>query len=271
MDYWKRFWTVVWADFKKSTRSLLVGLLLAIAILVFQILYGVISHAQERGAYWSITWPYLAVFAIYLMINGFRAVPKLDSDLRKEIALLQTHLAAHVVVTGLDKSDPKLEAEFLDERALGDKTSSLLLTNRGSGTAYMVRIFPLKLKERTLGFPQFVEILEASNSARFEPFVGEQWGYDSHHDFVRALSEEWVTRGDCKHVREVIVPARIDYEDAEGNRFEADFELLYHGGQGYNHPEKHNCIECRNFLYRRIPVGLTSEPASSDLAIGAIS
>ncbi|MGC2161995.1 MAG: hypothetical protein WA634_08820 [Silvibacterium sp.] len=269
-DYLRRFGLALWQDAVPWARDNILWAALMAVLPAITVYFRSPQHSIDWTMIRAALWLYLAVLTIYLLIHGLRAARKLDSELLKQIAFLQTQLAGQVVITGLDKSDPKIEAEFVDERVFGDKSSSLRLTNRGDGAAYMVRVFPLKLTKRTLTFPYFAESLEGSNSARFTPFVGEQWGYDSHHDFVRALSEEWVKRDNYQNVREVVVPARIDYEDAEGNRFEADFELLYHGGQGYNHPERHKCIECRNFTYRRIPLGITLQSVPSNSVSGTI-
>jgi hypothetical protein len=41
---------------------------------------------------------------------------------------------------------------------------------------------------------------------------------------------ERLVRRTSADVRESVVPARIDFEDENGARLEANFELLYHGG-----------------------------------------
>jgi hypothetical protein len=45
----------------------MVGLLLAVAIMAFQIRYGIISRAQANGAYWSLAWPYMGLVAAILI------------------------------------------------------------------------------------------------------------------------------------------------------------------------------------------------------------
>jgi hypothetical protein len=200
-------------------------------------------------------WLYLSALTIYLIFHCLKTIRKLDDENIQTIAKLNAKLTTEVVITDLLDSDPRVEAEFVDERSLGDKSSSLLLTNRGVHAAHMVRVLPIKLKERTLIFPHIEEIIDPSATARFAPFVGRQWGYDSHSDLVRAMSEQWIKTRNSPDVRECVVPAKIDFEDDTGTRFEASFELLYHGGQGYNHPDRHKSIECQNFVYRRIPKG----------------
>ncbi len=53
------------------------------------------------------------------------------------------------------------------------------------------------------------------------------------------------------------MPARIDYEAEDGTRFEASFEIRYHGGFANYNPDHRTIAECRSFTYRRIPKGIT--------------
>jgi hypothetical protein len=72
----------------------------------------------------------------------------------------------------------------------------------------------------------------------------------------RTLSEEWVSTKNIHEVRESVIPARVDYEDEDGTRFEARFEILYHGGFASYNPDHRTIAECRSFTYRRIPNGI---------------
>jgi len=238
-------------------QQLVFGASIAGLILWQQIRRGLITAPTIKANVMAVGEPYGLVVGAIIVWHMVRTAYLLYLEDQAEIESLNEKLAAKVVITGLHDTDPRVEAVFVDERVLGDKSSSLRLTNRGAETAYMVRIFPVKLKQRILTFPDLAEVLENSHSARFAPYVGDQWGYDSHWDFVRAMSEEWASYPDYSTRREVVVAARIDFENSQGVRFEANFELLYHGGQGYNNPEKHKSIECRNFAYRRIPLGIT--------------
>ena len=131
----------------------------------------------------------------------------------------------------------------------------LQLKNAGVSTAFWVRIFPLKLSKRTLYFPCVSDSIEPTDYRRFRADVGSQWGSDSQHDLIRAMSEEWSSLENSATHREVLVPLRIDYENAEGVKYEVSLELLYHGGKMWNQPADFKCIECRNFQYRRIVTG----------------
>jgi len=162
------------------------------------------------------------------------------------------------VVTGLYDGDPRITVIFIDERKEVIPTAhcaSLELKNSGDSDALWVRIAPLKLQRRTLYFTAVSPQISPTDYSRFYAEVGDQWGSDRHHDLIRAMSEEWSSRLDCETHREVVVPMRIDYENADGVFFQMSFEMLYHGGKGLNQPNDFKCIECRKFTYRRIVPG----------------
>jgi hypothetical protein len=174
-------------------------------------------------------------------------------------------------ITGLHQNDPVIVASFIDERKEPipvQRTASLELKNKGKSKAQWVQIAPLRLRNRILHFPHITESINPTDYRRFYAEVGDQWGYDSTHDLIRAMSEEWSSLGD-QTIREVTVPMRVDYADEFGVRFEAHFEMLYHGGKGWNQPADFKCIECRNFTYRRIiSGGALPLPRESLLVLG---
>ena len=63
----ERFATRFGAHLLRSFREQIVGGVLAVLILVFQLQYGLIRKAEEQGAWWSITWPYLILAALLIL------------------------------------------------------------------------------------------------------------------------------------------------------------------------------------------------------------
>lgn len=162
------------------------------------------------------------------------------------------------IITGLHDNDPRIEVSFIDERKevlSVPHSAALELKNAGSSDALWVRIAPLKLRSRILYFFQVEDAIAPTDFRRFHAEVGKQWGYDSNHDFIRAMSEEWVSHEDRVTRREIVVPMLVSYENAQGVHYELSFQLLYHGGKGWNQTGDVKCIECRNFSYRRIVPG----------------
>ncbi len=257
MAYWSRFLHALSKDSVPWARDniLVAGAMAVIPAFLIYLL------DQKHSIDWELVrtalWLYLIMFLAYAAYHVTRTAKKLDSDLVSEINRLRHVLAKTVAVSGLLPDDPRIEAKFLDERASGDRCGSLSLINRGSEAAEMIRVLPIKLIARTLIFPHVEAYLPTLAAARFTPQVGDQWGYDSHHDFVRALSEEWTKRGNSD-IREISIPVRVDYEDNSGNRFEANFEIVYHAGFAYYNPTNQMIAECQNITYRRFPMGVTS-------------
>jgi hypothetical protein len=50
----------------RSFREQLVGGVLAVLILAFQLRYGLIRNAEAQGAWWSIIWPYLILAGLLI-------------------------------------------------------------------------------------------------------------------------------------------------------------------------------------------------------------
>lgn len=219
------------------------------------------------------TWKKEALFSMVTSICAFfidrrggvghSLVVSLESGLLALVLFALWHLATILwslrIITGLHSNDdPRIEVSFVDERKeviAVQHSAALELKNKGNSDALWVRIAPLKLRKRILYFHDVSDAIAPTDYRRFHAEVGDQWGYDSHHDLIRAMSEEWVSYEDHETRREVIVPMRIDYENAQGVRYEVSFELLYHGGKGLNQPADFKCIECRKTVYRRIITG----------------
>ena len=65
--YWSTFGKRFFKDFKSATGEQLIGALLALGILVYQIKYGVVHSADIRGSYLAILWPYVfLVVALFI-------------------------------------------------------------------------------------------------------------------------------------------------------------------------------------------------------------
>jgi hypothetical protein len=162
--------------------------------------------------------------------------------------------APRIVITGLKDDDPLIVPSFVDGRKhpLADFVS-FELKNSGKRDALWVRIHPVKLQKRIVFFDTIAECIAPTDFRRFYADVENQSGIDGNRDLVRAMNEEWASRFDHATFREIPFPARIDFEDSEGTRFECNFALIYHGGRGYNQPVDFKCIECRDIYYRRIP------------------
>jgi len=61
------------AHLLRSFRERIVGGVLAILVLVFQLHYGLIRKAEEQGAWWSIIWPYLILTALLILWCAIKA------------------------------------------------------------------------------------------------------------------------------------------------------------------------------------------------------
>jgi hypothetical protein len=220
------------------------------------------------------TWRVEAMFSTVTAISAFFIGKQRDVGHSLYVSLVSAlcalmlfalfHLAQILwglrIITGLHNGDPIVVVTFCDDRKAPiavPHTASLEIKNDGSSEARWIRIHPLKLHRRVVFFPESIDSLQPTDYRKICAEVGDQWGFDSTHDLIRAMSEEWLSYPDHETRREITVPVIVDYEDESEVRFEAHFELLYHGGRGWNEPADFKCIECKKFLYRRIiPGGL---------------
>jgi hypothetical protein len=76
--YYKRVLEAVWIDFKTATKEQMLGALLAIAILICQIIFGVVHKDDVRGSVWSLVWPYLGLLFALFFWHLLRAPYKLS-------------------------------------------------------------------------------------------------------------------------------------------------------------------------------------------------
>ena len=257
MSYWVRFIRRLTRDSAPWARD---NILFAGAMAIIP---AIIAYVFDRAHVidWPVIrltlWMYLATLLVYAAYHTLRTAQKLDAEHLAEIERLRGRLQTSVLITDLEPNDPVIEPTFFDGRRSIEGRASLELANRGNTVAHFIRLAPLKLKSRTVYFPHLSESIHPTDFEHFYADAGDQWGPDRRHDLVRAMSEEWSSYEDCDTRREILVPARIDFENGDGVRFECNFDLLYHGGRGWNQPPSFDCIECRNISYRRIPPGIT--------------
>ncbi|MGB9254979.1 MAG: hypothetical protein WCC25_09115 [Candidatus Korobacteraceae bacterium] len=90
--YYRRFWRRFRDDLKAATGEQVVGALLAVAILICQLHFGVIKPGEFRANFLSIAWPYAAL-VFFLVVRHMIAVPhKLDEECQRQVDELSTEL-----------------------------------------------------------------------------------------------------------------------------------------------------------------------------------
>lgn len=215
------------------------------------------SHTIDWAVIWAAFWLYVIVFGCYMMVHGILTIWRLDREHMEKIAALTKLLSVQVVITGLHPHDPRFEISFRDARALGDNLTTILFTNRGEHEARNIRLHPIYLKKRRVEFPYIEAVLKTDHQSGFSPSVGRQWGDQDSRNMIRAFSEEWANYEDSDSRRDIFIPAKADFEDEYGVRFEVSFEFVYHAGFANYNPKNYTLVDCQNLSYRRIPTGIT--------------
>jgi hypothetical protein len=90
LSYYKRLFMVLWKDFSKSTRGQVVGALVAVAILVLQIHYGVIGKQEIKGNEWAIALPYTILVLCLFVYHAVHAPWEIDQELRGQLNCLKS-------------------------------------------------------------------------------------------------------------------------------------------------------------------------------------
>jgi hypothetical protein len=85
MGYWILFWKRFGMSLKKATGEQVIGALLAIATVFFQIRFGLVTNAQVHGAYWSLAWPYLILAAALFLRHLVKTPVEMDTDRAKAL------------------------------------------------------------------------------------------------------------------------------------------------------------------------------------------
>jgi hypothetical protein len=73
MGYWGRFWKRVWKDFAEATVEQMIGALLALCILCYQIKFGVIHSGEIYANYKALVCPYLILLVVLFLWHLARA------------------------------------------------------------------------------------------------------------------------------------------------------------------------------------------------------
>jgi hypothetical protein len=134
--------------------------------------------------------PYVVVIGGQIAWKVIASAVFLHHEARQEAAALRAQLQSQVVISEMQPGDPKIEVKFVSQ-----ERGYLEVVNRGTKDIFWIRVFPLPLHDITLAFDHIEARLVPRERTTFSPYVGTQWGTEDnrHHDFIRALSENWVT------------------------------------------------------------------------------
>ena len=226
-------------------RDFTIGFVMSPITLILSIRFGLGAADDWKYHKWFLA---CAVLAPYLVVIGVHVSWRLFKALTETHHELTDRLRKQVSITELLEDDPTLEVRFVK-----DHRGYLEVTNRGKVDVFWVRVFPVTTADRILYFDHIEYALKPKERTTFSPYVGTQWGIDDNRDrdFIRALSDNYVKENSSSPaVREATCNAKMEYEDVTGTRFELSFEIIYR-------TVEEKSVECRNFLYRRIPVGIT--------------
>jgi hypothetical protein len=91
-EYYGRFFRQFLRDLFKLESGQVIGALSTIAILIFQLHYGLIPRTLTVQAFASIGWPYGTVVVILCLLSAGRAPAVLDAECQKEIGRLNAKL-----------------------------------------------------------------------------------------------------------------------------------------------------------------------------------
>ena len=133
----------------------------------------------------------------------------------------------HTTGSGVLPTDPLVYFDILDHRESLERSTPLLIVNRGGSIAHKIRITPITLSVGSVTFKE-VDTLPSSGDAskvEVDPLVGfvSVW---INHDLFNALQHE-ANAMDKGSEKEFPKTVYATYENVSGKSFRVSFDLVY--------------------------------------------
>jgi hypothetical protein len=177
MGYWKRFGIRYAGHFKRFTRDQMIGILLAVLVVAYQIHYGLVEKARTKGAYLSIALPYVVVFGVLLGWWFISTCYELDAEQTERIGEAERKTKEAEARNTRPKIVPEILECFWDIDAPSRDTFSFVyacirLTNHAD-VATLITRYELNIE---ISNKKFISDSEATFSAekraQYEAFPG---------------------------------------------------------------------------------------------------
>lgn len=171
VEYYKKVFRAAWTDFLCATREQVIGALIGVGILIYQIHYGLIKVNDIAANLWSIAWPYTILVAGFLVYHLVRVPKKLDDDRQRElnIAHVATVKAQYELQAEMDRhGGPEMSLVWAAGQLTKDNLTmhQLQLENSGTIDAYDVQVEDVgldKIRCRAT-FPKVAKCLKGSRT-----------------------------------------------------------------------------------------------------------
>jgi len=193
-----------------------VGVILAVLILVFQLREGIIPAKDVRAtAYATILWPYIALIGIYVIIHLIRTPWVLDQENQEA---LQAEVRKREDMEKLvDVDRPQLIIRFYAER-LQPQDRQMYLFNCGKRYAFDVSIDPIRRGSYEAFFPT-MQVISSSitgiGAIDLKPVVSKDGQYHTLHSRNGVYLCELMREGASGALADTIwVPVTIRFSDA---------------------------------------------------------
>jgi len=243
----------MWEDFTSSVGEQVLGALLVIAILAFQIRYGVIKPEDVRANEWAVAWPYILLIVGFLVFHLARAPKKLDDEREAKAVGLKRNIEQ--LTEQLEKAKcptdrPMLafncwgqrHANFLPETAVAamrdtphDISPLLLehgfyLTNDGGGTALEITLETFQVGAQLVALSETLARIEKNNRGFVPVWIKDasprvKWGLDM------ALEAAWKLQvnesGDVWQDKPIEIPVSVVYRDYNNLWYRSCSTLCY--------------------------------------------
>jgi hypothetical protein len=229
-DYYKRFFRAFWTDFAKSTKEQLLSAVLALAILILQVRYGVSKPTEIKGNEWAIGWPYIVLVSVLFVFHLVRAPWKLNEE----------HEARHA-----EESQKRAQLEFeiaaLNQKllkALGDPggpdivleraaRDEIRVSNLQGGTAHGLVIHPMKCGRLVCGEHK-IPYLGEGKHVDYSPVIeSDLHKFSGPFKFDAFLTAAQRSKPPEQKTLEERIPISITYEDGGHKKYFCEYEMHY--------------------------------------------
>jgi hypothetical protein len=223
-----------WKDFAKPFwEQVMLGLIIAVAILFFQIRYGVIKTAEQKGNEFALLWPYLGLIGGFVLVHLVRAPWKLDKEHLQKHEDHSRHLAAaHAQVQeeigkrGRPEVVPICEWKRDEHGQIESNVRAFRLKTLTDVAALNVKINDIELENGTADFRSIPLLPGKSDDRPYCKIVrNKKSTTEAMWDLYTLVKYSCVMTG--SKMSEIEIPIVVDYLDSHGTKHQSTSVLRY--------------------------------------------
>lgn len=233
-NYYQRLFVAFWKDFAKPFwEQVVLGLIIAVAILYFQIRYGVIKSAEQKGNELALLWPYLGLIGAFLSFHLLRAPWKLDQEHSRKHEehsrqLAEKHGELQKEIANRARPEVGVTCDWKLDRSTNISIpyhpKALVLKTLTGVAAFDVEIQEIK---QAKGTAKFKIVSRLDGNTEVTPICMIERGNAVYATWDLHSLVEQSAQGMGLKMSEIAIPIIVDYKDSYGTPWQGVYELRY--------------------------------------------